>query len=186
MAFVFNPHRNIVGCHAMFSASKYHWTRYDDEKFVEYYNNAVKAEQGTKLHDFAANAIKFGIKLSGKSTLAIYVNDAIGFGMTPEQPLFYSENFFGTADAISFTKNTLRIHDLKTGTSPASIIQLQIYAALFCLEYKIEPEKIKMELRIYQNGEKVICEPATKDIQDIMDKIVHFDKMIFELKRGVI
>lgn len=186
MAFAFNPHKNLVGCHAMFSASKYHWTRYDDAKFVEYYNNAVKAAQGTKLHDFAANAIKLGIKLSGKSTLAMYVNDAIGFGMTPEQPLYYSENFFGTADTIWFGKNTLRIHDLKTGDSPASIIQLQIYAALFCLEYRIDPAKIKCELRIYQNGDKLICEPSAEDIQTVMDKIVHFDKMIFEMKRGVI
>lgn len=73
MPFVFNPHRNLIGQHALLSASKYHWTRYDDEKFVASYNNAMAAERGTKLHEFAANAIKLGVKLSGNSTIAMYV-----------------------------------------------------------------------------------------------------------------
>lgn len=36
----------------------------------------------------------------------------------------------------------LRIHDLKTGISPVHMDQLLIYAALFCLEYKIKPGSI--------------------------------------------
>ena len=185
MAFVFNPHRNLVGQHALLSASKYHWTRYDDEKFIASYNTAMAAERGTKLHDFAANAIKLGVKLSGNSTLAMYVNDAIRYGMTPEQPLYYSENCFGTADAIVFNKNKLRIHDLKTGEGPTSIIQLRIYAALFCLEYGVKPESIQILLTIYQKGEKIEEEADPLEIRKIMDTIIHFDKMIFDMKRGV-
>lgn len=185
MAFVFNPHRNLVGQHALLSASKYHWTRYDDEKFVNFYSSALAAQRGTELHDFAAKSIKLGVKLSGNSTLAMYVNDAISFGMTPEQPLYYSENCFGTADSIIFNRNKLRIHDLKTGEGPTSMIQLRIYAALFCLEYGINPEAIKTELRIYQSGTKVCEEADPEEIRKIMDTIVHFDKMIFDMKRGV-
>ena len=186
MPFVFTPHRNLIGQHALLSASKYHWTRYDDEKFVASYNNAMAAERGTKLHEFAANAIKLGVKLSGNSTIAMYVNDAIRYGMTPEQPLYYSENCFGTADAIKFSKKKLRIHDYKSGEGPTSIIQLRIYAALFCLEYRVNPEDIDTELAIYQSGAKNEETSDPAEIRRIMDKIIHFDKMIFDMKRGAI
>lgn len=108
----------------------------------------------------------------------MYVNDAIGFKMTPEQPLFYSENCFGTADAISYRNKLLRIHDLKTGLIPAHMEQLMIYAALFCLEYKVKPADIDMELRIYQNNEVLYHNPTAEDIVPIMDKIITFDKVI--------
>lgn len=104
--------------------------------------------------------------------------------MTPEQVLYYSPNCFGTADTISFKKNLLRIHDLKTGEIAASILQLYIYAALFCLEYGYTPDKIGMELRIYQSDDVRIDEPAPKDILKIMDKIVVFDQRIEKLKMG--
>ena len=104
--------------------------------------------KGTELHDFAAKCITLGQKLpKSQKTLNMYVNDAIGFKMVPEQPLFYSENCFGTTDAIAFRNRMLRIHDLKTGVIPAHMEQLEIYAALFCLEYKIKPADIEMELR---------------------------------------
>jgi hypothetical protein len=112
----------------------------------------------------------------------MYVNDAIGFRMTPEQPLFYSKNCFGTADAISFRKNLLRIHDLKTGVTPASMHQLEIYAALFCLEYSVNPKDISIELRIYQSNEIYIHNPDAEDILEIMDKIAKFDKAIEDVK----
>lgn len=105
-----------------------------------------------------------------------YVNDAIGFKMTAEQILFYSDLFFGTADAISFNNNVLRIHDLKTGRGHVKIEQLMIYAALFCLEYKIKPGTIDIELRIYQNGEILYHEPTAEEILPIMDQIVAQDK----------
>lgn len=179
---IFNDHDNLKGLHAFLGASKYHWINYDNQKLIETYSNWRAAERGTELHDFAAQAIRLGQKLQGKKTISAYVNDAIGFKMTPEQPLFYSENCFGTADAISFKNNFLRIHDLKTGVTPASMNQLFIYAALFCLEYKYKPADIQAELRIYQNDEIVVCEPTIDDIIPIMDKIITFDKLIQEMK----
>jgi hypothetical protein len=110
------------------------------------------------------------------------VNDAIGYRMTPEQVLYYSENCFGTADAISFREDLLRIHDLKTGTTPAKMTQLLIYAALFCLEYHIKPNDIAMELRIYQNDDVIIHSPEVNEIVPLMDKIQSFDKLITNLK----
>ena len=79
----------------------------------------------------------------------MYVNDAIGFRMRPEQPLFYSENCFGTADAISFDekKKYLRIHDLKTGVGKVKLDQLLIYASLFCLEYNFKPGDMIFDLK---------------------------------------
>jgi hypothetical protein len=111
----------------------------------------------------------------------MYINDAIGFKMETEQVLYYSDNCFGTADAISFKQNLLRIHDLKTGTTPASPVQLEIYTALFCLEYGIDPNNIDIELRIYQNDDVIIHEPVREDILYIMDKIITFDKEIEKL-----
>ena len=105
--------------------------------------------------------------------------------MSTEVVLFYSKRFFGTADAISFRDNTLRIHDLKTGQRPVHIEQLEIYAALFCLEYKIKPNSIKIELRIYQSDEVLVHEPTPEEIFDIMDKIVHVDKLLESVERGV-
>lgn len=63
--------------------------------------------------------------------------------------------------------------------------QLEIYAALFCLEYKIKPSDIRMELRIYQNDEILVHEPTAEDILPIMDKIVHVNKMLEKIERGV-
>ena len=112
----------------------------------------------------------------------MYVNDAIGFRMIPEQILFYSDNCFGTADAISFRNNSLRIHDLKTGATPAKMEQLMIYTALFCLEYKYKPSEIDIELRIYQNDDFTYFNPTPEHIVPIMDKIVTFDKIIDRIK----
>ena len=128
----FNKHLDLVGQHAFLSASKYHWINYDEEKLMNAYSNYRAAQRGTALHDFACQAIRLGIPLKSRDTLGMYVNDAIGFKMTPEQVLFYSYNCFGTADTISFRKKFLRIHDYKSGVSPAHMEQLFIYEALFC------------------------------------------------------
>ena len=176
---VFNNHTNLEGLHAPFGASKSSWLRYNDEKVVEVYQNMRAAEIGTRLHEWAKQTIDLGIKQPrSKKTIYSYVNDAIGFKMSTEVVLFYSERFFGTADAISFRNNFLRIHDLKTGITPVHIEQLEIYAALFCLEYKIKPTNIKIELRIYQNDEVLVHEPLPEDIVAIMDKIVHLNKLL--------
>ena len=180
---IFHSHYNLVGQHAFLSASQHAWTNYDEEKLDQRFITAMAAKKGTELHEFASQAIKLGIKLPRTSTtLNMYVNDAIGFRMTPEQVLYYSENCFGTADAISFRKNKLRVHDLKTGINPTSVRQLEVYAALFCLEYKIKPFDISMEFRIYQNDEIKAYDGEPDIIFHIMDKIVTFDKRINALK----
>lgn len=179
----FNNHSNLEGFHAFLGASKYHWINYDENKLSSTYKNYISTLRGTELHDIAARLIKLGIKQSkSKKTFNMYVNDAIGFNMTPEQVLFYSENCFGTADAISFRNNMLRIHDLKTGVTPAHMEQLLIYAALFCLEYKVKPSEIDIELRIYQSDEIMIMNPTAEDIVPIMDKIITSDKIINRIK----
>ena len=182
----FNRHSNLEGAHAFLSASKYSWLNYDDEQLSEAYDRFISIQRGTELHELAKRLIKLGVKMPKKQeTLNLYVNDAIGFKMTPEQPLFYSSNSFGTADCISFRKNFLRIHDLKTGVTPAKMTQLQVYTALFCLEYDVKPKDIGVELRIYQNDAVTVYEPDHKDIDDIMKKIVLFDERIEKMKSEV-
>jgi hypothetical protein len=126
-----------------------------------------------------------GIKLpKSRKTLHLYVNDAIGYRMVTEQKLVYSNICFGTADAISFRKNILRIHDLKTGATPTSMHQLEIYAALFCLEYDFDPKDIKIELRIYQLDEVLVHEPSLETIYYKMNKIISSDKQLEKLILG--
>lgn len=178
-----NSHSRFEGAHAFLGASKYSWLNYDDEKFIESYSNQQAVYRGTRLHALAAELISLGIPLKRThQTLNMYVNDAIGFKMDPEVVLYYSDNFFGTTDSISFRNGRLRIHDLKTGQTPAHMEQLMIYAALFCLEYHQKPGELEMELRIYQNNDIIICNPTAEDILPIMDKGVHYDKLIQKLK----
>ncbi|MDO4292078.1 MAG: DUF2800 domain-containing protein [Eubacteriales bacterium] len=179
----FNKHSNYEGQHAFLSASKYHWVNYSDEKIAMAYAKYLAVQKGTELHEFAARCIRLRQKLpKSKKTLNMYVNDAIGFKMTPEQVLYYSENCFGTADAIAFRNGLLRIHDLKTGEIPAHMEQLVIYAALFCLEYHIKPADIETELRLYQSDDIICFTPTVEDIVPVMDKIISFDKIISKLK----
>lgn len=179
----FNKHSDLDGKHAFLGASKYHWVRYDEEKLAASYSKFLAVQKGTILHEFAAQCIRLGQKLPrSQKTLNMYVNDGIGYKMNPEQVLFYSENCFGTADAISFRNGLLRIHDLKTGVIQAHMEQLEIYAALFCLEYKTKPGDIDMELRIYQNNEILYHNLTAEDIAPIIDKIISFDKIISEIK----
>lgn len=184
---IWNDHSREVpeGAHAFLGASRYSWLNYDEEKLVEAYSNYLAKERGTRLHAFAKECIFLGQKLPrSHQTLNMYVNDAIGYKMRPEQVLYFSENCFGTADAISFKNDLLRIHDLKTGITPASLHQLEVYAALFCLEYQKNPEEIDMELRIYQNDDILIGNPTPNVIASIIDKIIIFDKLINKVKQG--
>ena len=176
----FVKHSNLQGLHAPFSPSQSSWLRYDDEKAIAVFNNMKAKEMGTRLHAWAKETIDLGIKQPrSKKTIYAYINDAIGFKMSTEVVLYYSDYFFGTADTISFRDNFLRIHDLKTGKHEASMEQLKIYAALFCLEYRVKPTELSgCELRIYQNDEVVFYVPEPKELMDIMDKIVHLDKVL--------
>lgn len=176
---IFNQHYNLEGLHAPFSASQSSWLNYDDAKAIEVYNNKKATEMGTRLHDWAKRTIDLGIKQpKSKKTIYAYVNDAIGFKMNTEVVLYYSDRFFGTADAICFRNGILRIHDLKTGKTKVHMEQLMVYAALFCLEYKIKPSDIDIELRIYQSNEVIYANPTAEDIVPIMDKIVHINKIL--------
>lgn len=181
----FNDHSRLEGHHAFLSASKYHWINYDEEKLIIKFSKFQAAQKGIKFHSLAKDCINLGVKLpKTKNIFNLYVNDAIGFKMHTEKTLYYSDNCFGTADAISFRKNFLRIHDLKTGESPASMNQLIVYAALFCLEYKFKPTEIEIELRLYQLNEILVYVPNSEDIIQIMNKIILFDKKIEQLKTG--
>lgn len=178
-----NNHSKLSGAHAFLGASKYSWLNYDDDKLMEAYANQQAVYRGTRLHALAAELISLHQPLPRtQKTLNMYVNDAIGYKMDPEVVLYYSDNVFGTADSISFRKGFLRIHDLKTGVTPAKIDQLKIYAALFCLEYHQKPGDIQMELRIYQNNDILFCQPTADEILPIMDKAVHFNKLINKMK----
>ena len=204
---IFNQHSDLEGQHAFLSASKYSWLNYDQEKLATAYRNQYATTIGTILHDLAHRCIKNKVKLSKSDrhlvlltllengvpqglidandileTLAPFVNDALGFRMETEQVLYYSENAFGTADAISFKNNFLRIHDYKSGITPVHMDQLYIYAALFCLEYVVKPENIKIELRIYKQGEALCNEPDPEVIRAIMNKIVDSDRFLRKLK----
>ncbi len=176
---IFNRHDNLEGLHAPFGASKYAWLRYDDAKVLDVYANLKAAEYGSRLHAWAKETIDLKIKQHrSNKTIYNYVNDAIGFNMNTEVVLYYSPYFFGTVDTISFKKNFLRVHDLKTGKTPVSMDQLFIYVALFCLEYKVKPTEIQIECRVYQNDDILIANPTAEIIISIMDKIVHVNNLI--------
>lgn len=180
---IFNTRSNLAGTHAFLSASNYHWINYDEDKFDRVFVMHQAAKRGTELHDLAKEMIRLGVKLEeNEKTLNRYVNDAIGFRMTPEPILYYSDDFYGTPDAIAFRKNRLRIHDLKTGVTETSMHQLEVYAALFCLEFRFRPFDIEMELRIYQNDEVRIYEPDPDDIFHIMEKGKLFSKRAQQMR----
>lgn len=175
----FNKHYELEGKHAFLSASKYHWLNYTEDRLISVYENQQSKIRGTLLHQFACDAINFGIPIAETgSTISLYVNDCIADRMSPEVVLYYSPNAFGTADAISFEDGTLRIYDLKTGKTTASMKQLEIYAALFCLEYQINPNDIQFHLRIYQNEEVLVHNPLPEDVWDVMDRIIAFDDIL--------
>ena len=182
---IFNEHLKLKGSHSFLGASKYHWIRYDEDKFRQAYSNHEAAIRGTADHEFAALCIERGQKLPrSQQTLNMYVNDCIGFRLKPEVTLRYSDNAFATADAIDYKdkKHLLQIFDLKTGFTPAKMDQLMVYAAYFCLEYRKKPSELKTELRIYQNNDIIFYEPEADEILPIMDKIIAFNRIIEERK----
>lgn len=176
----FNPHYSLTGSHAFLSASKFHWIRYDEEKLERLFRMHMAAKRGSDMHDVAKELIRLRIRLDPtiKTTLNMYVNDAIGFRMDPEQVLYYSPNCYGTVDTIIFRENKLRIFDLKTGVNQTSMDQLLVYTAMFCLEYNEDPFHIEIELRIYQNDEIKIEIPNPIEVKQIMEQIKFFDKKL--------
>lgn len=204
-----NKHQNLEGKHAFLSPSQYTWLRKTDDALIESRLNSYATAIGTLLHSVAENCIRYNQELIDTDsrmvrlellkngipdnaidmdyifpTLMRYVNDTIAYGMDPEVMLYYSDNCFGTADAIQFRRKKLRIHDMKTGYTPAKIDQLMVYAALFCLEYSYKPDTIHTELRIYQSGDIMLCEPSASEIREVMDIIIHADQVINNMTRA--
>ena len=185
MTFRFKRHMELEGRHAFLSPSKYYWVNYDDEKILSSYDKQMTAALGTRLHAFAHEAIQLGQHMPDNSkTINMYINDCIGYRMRTEVPLAYSDNAFGTADAIDFDEpnKLLRIFDLKNGESRASERQLECYAALFCLEYKVRPAEIGYDLRIYQSDDIQEFNTDPEDIAYIMDRYIVADKLIESMK----
>jgi hypothetical protein len=182
----FNNHSDLADKHSFLSPSNYHWLNYTPEKLETVYRNQMQKDEGTVLHAFASMAINKRIKLANvKKALNMFVNDAIGFKMASEQVLYYSHNSFGTADAILFKDSFLRIHDLKTGVTKPSFKQLDIYAALFCLEYGVDPTTIAVEERLYQGNGFEVNVPDPLWIQEIMEKIQEFDVVLENVKQTI-
>jgi len=181
----FREHLEIEGSHAFMGASKYHWIHDDLEKIERRWDNQFASARGTRLHRLAKFCIEERQRLADLPlTLNMYVNDAIGFRMTPEVAFVYSENCFGTADAAKFEKGIFRVHDLKTGQHPASFHQTEVYCALFCLEYDVNPYDIEMIMRIYQSDQvfEQVADPNA--IRAIMDRVLQYDPLI-EKKKAV-
>ena len=179
----FNRHLLREGEHAFLSPSNYHWINYTPTRLAERWTTMQAAFMGTMQHRYANQEIKAGRLSSYVGTLGMYINDCIEYKMSTEQVLYYSENCFGTCDAIAFRYRTLRVFDLKTGVSPVSVHQLEVYVALFCLEYNVSPHDIKIELRIYKDDEVQVFDADPDDIHFIMDKIVDFDQQIQRLRQ---
>lgn len=205
----FFKHKEFEGRHAMLAPSQPYWLNYTEDDLYKKFVSTYAQSMGTLLHELAESLITNKIKLKKTDTKVVlvhllkngipraaieldriytnfmtYVNDAIGYRLTPEQVLVYSEYCFGTADAIAFDNNLLRIHDYKSGTTPAKMEQLLVYAALFCLEYKYKPGEIDIELRIYQNDEIIIEKPEADVIAPIMDIIIHSDRVCRDMYEG--
>ena len=144
MSFHFYDHSKDIpsGTHAILSPSQSSWTNYDsEEKLFNLVNASYAQTIGTLLHQLAAAAIKYKVripKIAAKPIILLwllangiprgiidvnkyitnfvtYVNDGIGFDMVPEVPLKFSDNAFGTADAISFNEKKIlsEIRELK-------------------------------------------------------------------------
>jgi len=205
---IFNKHLELEGRHAILSPSKHYWLNYDDEGLMKNYISSFATEIGTLVHEYASDRIRFRMPMDAENeeaknsllvfllkngipfkvidldrifyNLVPYVNDAIGYRMDSEIMLKYSDLCFGTADAIGVRRNWLRIHDLKTGQTPASMDQLLCYAGLFFLEYKRDyrPQTMKVELRIYQNQEVLVNQPSSEEVKAVMDKIIHGDSVL--------
>lgn len=200
---IWHDHSRLAGTHAFLSASQSSWRNKSAEELIDAKKNSYAQQIGTLLHAYAADCIKYGEKLRKTDSRGIkfdlirkgipeyaidmnriyptfmsYVNDAVGYGLKPETILYYSDECYGTADAIDMDGKLLRIHDLKTGTKPAKMDQLMIYAGLFYLEYGIKPSAIPAELRIYQMDEVLMYEPEIDEIREVMDDIVEKNRIL--------
>ncbi len=207
---IWKDYSKLKNTHAFCGASNYRWRNYDPEKLIQSKENSYATTIGTLLHDRAAHYISKPKKMIKSSKISIYdyltidndipesaididrlfpnlmnyVNETIAFEMDPEITLYFSDNFYGTADAISWEDGLLRISDLKTGVTPASFMQLENYAVFFCLDYKIKPSQIKkLEFRIYQNNEVLFADPDPHILNPIIEQVIEFNKILSDFER---
>ena len=156
-------------------------------KYDRHGDTYTSAEDQKKLYGKLLNLYKAMDCLPDTTwrTLYLYVNDCVTSRMTPEAHLFYTWDFFGTVDAISYDikERKLNIFDLKTGSGAVSFDQLCIYAAYACLENKIDPKKIKTcELRIYQNGDVKAQMLDNERLEQIISIIQHASSVLEDQK----
>ena len=202
---IFYKHKELEGQHAFLGASQFRWINWTDDILEKRFYSRYAAQIGTIAHEIAADLIQSRLKLRRTDHRMIelemyrhyipkgafepehvlfnmlpFVNDSIGFHMESEVILYFSPNAFGTADAIGFNDKELilRISDLKNGITKSHIEQLIVYAALFCLEYRKDPYKIRTELRIYQNLETLLYIPEPDEIKRFMNLIKSKDKLV--------
>lgn len=202
---IFYKHKELEGKHAFLGASQYRWINWDDDILEKRFYSRYAAQIGTIAHEIVADLVRSRMKLRKTDTRLIelemyrnyipkgafdsermlfnmlpFVNDSIGFHMESEVILYFSPNAFGTTDAIGFNEKELilRISDYKNGLTKAHIEQLIVYAALFCLEYRKDPYKIRTELRIYQNLETLLYMPEPDEIKRFMDLIKSKDRLV--------
>lgn len=201
---IFERRSDLEGKHAILSPSQCGWLKNCSEEAI--YNRVKSyyaAQIGTIIHDLARELIDKRIKInkhdkklallrllekdipravididSWYDAFMTFVNDAIALDMSPEVQLIFSPTAFGTSDAVSFDGDLLRIHDLKTGAVDGKMDQLLIYAAYFCLHYKIKPRDISVELRIYQKDNVVTMNPTAEELEEVMNICVKCNKLI--------
>ena len=207
---IWKDYSKLKGTHAFCGASKKSWRSWDIDKLIISKQNSYAQTIGTLLHEYAADNISHHFRLNKADKRGVlryltidkgvpmnvididrlfpnlmnYINDCIGFRMDPEVVLYYSDDFYGTTDAISWSKDVLKISDLKTGVTPVDFEQLENYAAFFCLDYKVKPSQIKkIEFRLYQNGEVIYGEPNPVEVlSPIIDKIIFFNKALMDFE----
>lgn len=205
------------GSHAAFSPSNPGWVNDKEiDDVFKRYTSSKATLIGTEVHEEAAECILTKTKYSKKEAVKVltkrlvlsgvsrsafdpeflavnfvnFVNDAIGYDMVPEKALYYSKWCAGTTDAIMFDekKKILRIHDLKTGITPAKFLQLEVYASLFYLEYGkilgVNPGNVQTELRIFQGGEVNEEFPTAEILVPIMDSIMWHTDVMRKIEEG--
>ena len=208
---IFVKHSNWEGKHSILSPSKWQWLNDDEESLKRRIISSYMPTVGKIIHDYACDRITYGQKLqktdkkdiifellrnevprfvvSGLDMNTIfenlynYINDCIGFRMSPEVGLGISDYGFGHTDCIGFNEkeNLLRVFDLKTGKIPAHMEQLIVYCAYFCIEYHKKPYEFNSELRIYQNNEIIFHNPQPEEVAPVIDNIVSKNNYITRL-----
>ena len=177
----------LKGQHALLSPSNYHWINYDKEKLLKVLYNQKMKERGTKLHEFASEAINLKRYQAGNDNVSQFVNDCIDMKMHSEEVVYATEYAFGTADAINEVNDVIYIFDLKTGEHKAKFTQLYLYAAFYCIMNDINPISKKYVFRIYQYEEYEQLEGDPLEVKRLMELTIEDSDVVkaIEEENGV-